>query len=336
MRPIRKRELVKQHPAGAVIGPFPSHFKLKEVLKIVRPIFTWCDKASSFKDRAPRKPIPCFYYHLKQCPGACINQISAEEYTQIINHLKLFLRGQTTQVTTDLKAEMNHYSQIQEYEQAQQVRDKLALIKEVTSPSFKLKPNFQLPNLTGSLEHDQLVQLSRVLRNYLDLPAGFVPHRIEGYDVSNILGQQAAVSMVTFVDGAPDKAEYRLFNIKTVPGANDYAMLREALERRQTHPEWGRPDLVVVDGGKGQVRSALLAGDWPCPVIGIAKNPDRLVIPTKRYFPQGSTRLKIEYQLIRLAGDHPALQLIQQLRDEAHRFGKKQHLRLRQKNLLAN
>lgn len=113
--------------------------------------------------------------------------------------------------------------------------------------------------------------------------------RIEGYDISNIQGTHSTGSMITFVNGIPDKNFYRKFNIKTVHGANDTAMLREIIERRFTHPEWPFPDLILIDGGKGQVNSALASlkdMGISIPVIGLSKDErhmgSQLVIPGRK------------------------------------------------------
>jgi excinuclease ABC subunit C len=102
-------------------------------------------------------------------------------------------------------------------------------------------------------------------------------------------------------------------------------MLKEAIQRRQNHPEWGKPDLVVIDGGKGQLRAALSVWQWHCPVISIAKNPDRIIIPNQ----DPSSTNKHKYVVLTLPATHAALRIIQNVRDESHRFSKKQHHKLR-------
>jgi excinuclease ABC subunit C len=145
---------------------------------------------------------------------------------------------------------------------------------------------------------------------------------------------------VTFINGQADTSEYRLFNIRTLDTPNDFAMLQEALLRRQNHQEWGIPNLMVIDGGKGQLRSALKAWHWTVPMISIAKKPDRLIFPifpiTDKDIPQDEPRNLdgLKYEEVKLPPDHPALNLIQRIRDESHRFSKKQHTRLRQKTML--
>ena len=160
------------------------------------------------------------------------------------------------------------------------------------------------------------------------------PMRIEGYDISNIQGQSAVGSMVVFQDGAPRSKDYRRFRIKTVAGADDYAMLQEVLRRRfkrarrgldsgDTEDAWTRlPDLILIDGGKGQLNAALevldKAGLAQVPTLGLAKQREEI-------FVQGRA------EPIVLPSDSQGLYLLQRIRDEAHRFAITYHRRVRQK-----
>lgn len=162
------------------------------------------------------------------------------------------------------------------------------------------------------------------LRDVLQLPS--TPHRIECYDISNILGTSAVGSMVVFEGGQPKTSEYRRFKIKTVEGTNDYAMLQEVLRRRfkrATSPDWATlPDLVMVDGGKGQLNSALEVLDdlglAHLPAIGLAKENEVIFQP-------GSS------DGLALPGTSQALHLVQRIRDEAHRFAVTYHRKVRTK-----
>lgn len=323
----RKKELAVKPHKGTVLGPFPSAYKVKEVLKLVRPIFPWCNQASvPHSSHTQTTPRACFYYHLQLCPGACIHQISPEEYRRTIDHLVLFLRGKSRQVLTQLRSELKHAVASQRFEDAAQLRDTIELITSVIDSKQKLKPDFQLPHLQATVAQEQLVQLRKLLADFLPIPAEYPLERIEGYDVSNTSGTNPTVAQVTFTQGQADPAEYRLYNIKSLNTPNDFAMLKEALSRRQNHPEWTTPNLVVIDGGKGQLRAALSVWNWKVPVISIAKHPDRLIIPLSQNPPR--------YHIAELTADHPALKLVQQIRDEAHRFSKQQHTKMRQKSLL--
>ncbi len=343
VKTLRKKDIESSHYPGTILGPFPSGYKVKEVLKIVRHIFPWCSKppAQVFTPgaNASTKPQACFYYHLQLCPGACVGEILPETYRHTIGQLVAFLKGQKKQVVRDMTTEMKQASAAEEFERAAELRDKLEIIRAVTDKSFRLKPDLTLPQLRETRAEEGLVQLAKLVSQHMHLPRTLRFDRIECYDVSNTQGQDAAVAMVTFTDGVADSVNYRLFNIRTLDTPNDYHMLKEALARRQDHAEWGVPDLVVIDGGKGQLRAVKSVWTWQTPVISIAKDPDRLIIPiTSSLEPTRSKSKnspeKLTYAVIELPTSHPALQLVAQLRDEAHRFSKKQHHRRHQKGVL--
>jgi excinuclease ABC subunit C len=159
-------------------------------------------------------------------------------------------------------------------------------------------------------------------------PHPVLPFRVETYDISNIQGTLATASMVVFVDGMPEKKEYRKFKIKlnqdldpTIHKSNDFAMLEETLNRRLARTDWTAPDLLVIDGGKGQLSSAIKAlknANMKIPIISIAKQEEELFLPGRS-------------ESVRLPYDSPALYLIQRMRDEAHRFTITYHRSLRSK-----
>lgn len=175
------------------------------------------------------------------------------------------------------------------------------------------------------------------VQDKLQLPK--MPHRIECYDISNIHGQDAVASRVVFVDGAPDKNLYRRYKIKTVEGANDFAMMKEVLGRRFSNPEEALPDLVVVDGGKGQLAQAVAIleelGVQGVSVVGLAK------ARVERDFK--ATEVKSSHERIFIPGRKnpvpllphtPAYKLLVHVRDEAHRFAVSYHRLLRSKRSL--
>ncbi len=313
---LRKTDLRHSDQTGTVLGPFQSGYKLKEVLKLARRIFPWCNQGPP--KPGEEHPRPCFYHHIDLCPGVCINKISAAAYQASMKELTLFLQGKKKAVVTEIKHKLQTAVATEDYEAANRYKKQLQAIAEVTAKHYRMGPELILPSFNQAETAAGLQFLQKLLSDYLQLPKGYPLHRIEGYDVSNIQGTNAAVSQVVLTDGVVDSSQYRVFNIKTLDTPNDYHMLKEALARRQSHPEWGEPDLIVIDGGKGQVRAALSVWEWPTKLIGIAKDPDRLVLPIV-------TGKTIQYQLITLPEGHPALKLIQKLRDEAHRFAKKQH-----------
>ncbi len=298
-------------------------------------MFPWCNKSRSGEREDRTVTDACFYYHIDQCPGVCTGEISEEKYTDIIDDLTRFLRGKKRSVVHDLKKRMQAHAEAEEFETAALLRDRIRSIVDVTQRYQKLKPQLTLPTLKLSQREEGIIQLQRILSTYTSLPKQYPLDRIEGYDVSNIQGKAAAVGMVVFEDGAPAKDQYRLFNIRSINTPNDYHMLKEALLRRQNHKDWGEPNLIVIDGGKGQLRGAHYAWTWSTPIISIAKDPDRLIIPKfdRKRTNDPEQLVPIGYHVLDLPQDHLALKIIKQVRDESHRFSKRQHTRLRQRQM---
>jgi excinuclease ABC subunit C len=177
-----------------------------------------------------------------------------------------------------------------------------------------------------ALDRQATAELKRLLR--LDTP----PHRIEGFDISNIMGNQSVASLVVWEDGQAKKSDYRKFRIKTVEGANDFASMQEAVMRRYAmSEELARPDLILIDGGLGQLSAALeglkQVGQEQIPIIGLAKargdKEERIFLPGRK-------------NPIVLRPTSPATHLVQRIRDEAHRFAVTYHRKLRGKALLAS
>jgi len=164
--------------------------------------------------------------------------------------------------------------------------------------------------------------------NQCPAPCLFKSKRVEAYDISNIQGKNATGSMVAFINGKPDKNFYRRFKIhpvkfdsrpfnrvKTTEKPNDVAMLKQVLFRRFNHPEWGMPDLILIDGGKAQLNAALSI--TKIPAIALAKKRNELYMKN------------LEKPILLKNLPREVFNLIMQLRDEAHRFAKKYHLKLR-------
>ncbi len=192
-----------------------------------------------------------------------------------------------------------------------------------------------LENAKQALQQEKIKQMAgaEVLENALKqlqetLHLPHLPNRIEGYDISNIQGREAVGSLVVFENGKSKPAHYRRFRIKTVEGANDYAMLQEVLRRRfkrgaSSTDAWAiLPDLVLIDGGKGQLNAALEVleevGAAAQPVLGLAKENEEIFVPKQK-------------QSIILPRNAPGLQLLQCVRDEAHRFAITYHGNIRRK-----
>ena len=164
----------------------------------------------------------------------------------------------------------------------------------------------QNPNLYEDQRKLEIDTLKKLTGNW-NLKIGNLS-RIECFDIAHLAGTNATASMVTFTDGEADKDYYRHFKIKTAQGGDDYGSLREVAKRRALHfNDWGKPDLIIVDGGVGQVAS-FKKKITEVPIVGIAKHPDRLIIGNQKIKLQGA-----------------ALQLVSRMRDEAHRFARRYH-----------
>lgn len=323
---IRKTDLSKKSYQRnlALFGPFASSYRLSELLKIIRPIFKWCNQNKKQQGKA------CLYHHLDLCSGACCEQIEAKDYQKSIEQLILFLKGKKSTLLKNLEIEMLAFAKEEAFEKALINKNKIDLIREITSQKYKLKEDLILPNFSQAQANEALIHLRHLLHQNGVIASQQELKRIEGYDVSNTMGKNATVSMVVLTDGQTDPSQYKFFKIKSLNTPNDYQMLQEAIKRRQGHPEWGLANLIMIDGGKGQVRAVAKVADLRVPIVGLVKNPDRLVILNKDKEKPNHFTTKI----VTLPSDHPTLKMLQQLRDEAHRFAKKQHSRLRTKNLL--
>ena len=302
-------------------GPFPSATKARQVLKILRPIFPFCN-ATPIQKKAKKA---CFYYHLHLCPGACNQTISKKDYLTNLNHLKLLLKSKKSRLIKTLKTKLIKTSKLQKFEQANVYKDQIVSLKSFNR--FKLSPDKTLPSLTEDKAHEKILHLRRLLKRFISLPNNYPLKRIEAYDISNLEGKQATGSMVVFINGQPAPDQYRIFKIKSLDTPNDLAMLKEVLVRRSKHKEWGIPNLILIDGGKNQLKVSLSSCCWNIPVVSLAKNPERLLLPNLQ-----GVSLQVASHL--LSSNDPASQLLIHLRDESHRFAKNLHTRLKTKSLI--
>lgn len=337
-------------------GPFPASSNVKQVLKQIRRVFPYCSQKRLGKRG-------CFYSHINLC-NPCpneINQVKDPEqklrltlqYKSNIRKIVTLLSGKTKRLEKQLLGDMKAAVLSENFEKAAEIRDQLRRIAYVTKPYEKPKAYLENPNLVSDIREQELRTLQAILSTYYPprkrqgsvsgLLSLVTIHRIECYDVAHTGGQATTCSMVTFIDGEPEKDLYRRFKIKRVKIIDDYASLKEALSRRLTHLEdWGKPDLIVIDGGKGQVSAALevlqhsrsvkpkhfgsesIPTHQDIPVIGLAKRLEEIIVR----LPDGT------FKSLVLGTRNPATQLLQRLRNEAHRFARVYHFKLRLKELL--
>lgn len=284
-------------------GPYVKVGLIREALAILRRIFP-------FRTCDPFPNKECLDYHIGLCDAPCTDKISKREYAKYVKNVCLILEGKRDVLQRKLSREMESLAVAQKFEKAAEVRDQLRAIGALYSG-------------TGDINYyKEAEQLQRAL----NLPR--LPERIETFDISNIMGNQAVGSMVAFLNGKPDKQNYRRFRIKEVKGIDDFKMIAEVVRRRYCRlRNEGRlfPDLVVIDGGKGQLSAALgelNALEVSVPIIALAKREEEVFLPRKR-------------DAVRLSLDSLGLKLLQRMRDEAHRFAITYHRSLRAKRALA-
>lgn len=295
----------KETREGQTFGPFPSAKTVRNTLKSLRKIFPYCN--CNFKVCQKRKS--CLWWEIGLDAGPCLGLIDKKSYRKIIRHLLMLLSGKKEKLLKALTKEMTCAAKKEEFERAQFFKKQIEGI--------------------GYLTHPEILGQTLGLKK--------IPVRVECYDISDIHGRQATGSLVVFQKGEPDKSGYRRFKVRLEGKPNDVAMIKEIIKRRLGHPEWPTPDLIVIDGGKGQVSGVLRVlteAEWETPVIGLAKRNEEIIVPEVKTGKQQRGIGKIKFRVLRLAGDSPALHLLERIRDEAHRFALAYHRKLRLKALI--
>ncbi len=287
----------RQADGAAYFGPYPDAGLMHQAVQFLRRVFP-------LRTCRTFPKTPCLEYHLGQCLAPCAKYISAADYQRIVDDLVAFLRGQRDQLLQDLARRMAQAVRDQRFEEAARLRDQIQALSSVIVAKEK------------SLTAGPLEQLQAALK----LPR--LPRRIEAFDISNIFGKWAVGSMVVFEAGKPLKTHYRRFRIETVQGIDDYRMMREVIRRRYSGTlarQLPLPDLLLIDGGKGQLSAAceeLAALSLAIPAIGLAKRFEHIFLPDSP-------------EPIVLLPTSPVLHLVQHIRDEAHRFAVTYHRRIR-------
>lgn len=315
--------------SGKYYGPFTSGGAIKETLKTIRKIWPYCTERKI-------KAKPCFYYHVGRCLGACGGVVTRKEYLdKVIKPIELFFEGKKGRIITNYELRIaNLQKQIKKMADGASKEDLESQLQAARYQLLNMKNVLEHTNILGLLDKyaTDVVELAKVLG------LAKTPQRIEGYDISNTFGEEAVGSMVVFAEGEPDKNEYRKFKIKNDAGPavaeamagkqGDTQMLKQVMIRRLNN-DWPLPDLMIIDGGKGQVNavlSILKKNNLDIQVIGISKGEGlrSAMAPDKLFFPGQSKPL-----VLPLAS--PALHLIKRVRDEAHRFAIGYHRDLRSK-----
>ena len=303
---IKNTKLIKKLPTTyyslkTIFGPYVSKKNIEIALKILRKIFPYHSK----KENSEKG---CLDFQIGLCPGPYAGAISKKDYAKNILGIGMILSGKKKSLLDKLKKEMTAQSEKQEFEEAAILRNQIFALQHIQDVALISSRDEALPRLYGN--------------------AGKM--RIEGYDISNISGTASVGSMVVFDNVGVEtknfaslqsnKSQYRKFRIKTVFGANDVASMQEVLSRRFGN-NWPRPDLIILDGGRGHLnmaRRVLKSFHLEIPLLAVAKGP---------------TRKKLDRYSF---GNVPDVSenILEQIRDEAHRFAIGYHKKLRGKNFL--
>ncbi|MEM6853331.1 MAG: excinuclease ABC subunit UvrC [Planctomycetota bacterium] len=308
-----------------IFGPFTSVYALRESVQILQKVFKFrtCHLDIREDDDQRKYFRPCLLYPIKQCTAPCGAKINQAEYRADVERFVRFLESKRSVMLRELKRDMERASEDQRYEQAATIRDQIKAIEKLDergttkqnwqpeSESFYVDPEKGLESLRKTLGLDEPIRC------------------VECIDIAHLQGGETVGSKVCFVDGRPLKNEYRRYKIKTVAGGNDdYASIREVVSRRYREAGQGHelyPDVIIIDGGLGQLHAAQEAFDEldvkPPMVISLAKKEELIYVQAKK-------------EPIRLSRQNLGLKLCQAARDEAHRFAQHYHHILRRKNVL--
>ncbi len=344
---------LRQEDGARYFGPFAHSGALRSTLSMARRKFN----LRGCRPLTPGEPDyrHCLYANLKYCTAPCIGNVTRDQYIQQVMAACEFLSGQSEEMEQQLEAEMQRASSALDFEKAAQLRDALEDLRRTTLKTNKFQ---RLPyKLPLAIDPDRdVVELAEAL----GLPAP--PERIEGFDISNISGTFAVASMVSFWKGRPDRSNYRRFKMKTVVGQDDFACIAETIRRRYSRllretrkpaspvsaveghegheaetsdlsgpladAEKGvtppLPNLILIDGGKGQLNAACAELDklglTGIPILGLAKEFEEIY-------------RRNESEPLRLSHASGALKLLQRVRDESHRFANTYNAKLRLKRI---
>ena len=305
-------------------GPFTSARTLRHAIRVLQRIFQFrtCGLDIDADDSRWRWFRPCLLHSIRQCTAPCNFRVTKEEYRKQIRSLRMVLEGKKDRLIREMEKEMEEASKSLLFEKAARLRDDIAALqglgqrgdveRDVQPEVFPIDPKKGLAGLRKVLALSQ------------------TPRTIEGVDIAHLGGSDTVASLVSFIDGLPFKPGYRRYRIKSVQGIDDFASIREVVTRRFRNAHLRRsgddehvfPDILLIDGGKGQLNAALdafavLGVEPPC-LISLAKREEEIYRPG-------------DAEPLRLSRHAAALRLLQYVRDEAHRFAQHYHHILRRK-----
>lgn len=316
-------------------GPYFSTYGVRQALKLLRRIFPFATR------RVPGQKRATLHYHLGLDPGLEEGKTSLEDYRKNLRKLIAVIQGKRTFILKEIERDMKRAAKEQRFEDAARLRNQLAALQNLGKQVIFSDKEF----LDISKDHalNELVDL-------LTLPD--FPRRIEGYDISHMQGTNVVASMVVFTNGVSDKGEYRKFKMSKQHN-NDFFNMNETLKRRLDDKhlrDWGKPSLVLIDGGKGQLDAAIQARDEKgqslIPFIGLAKREEQVVIhKTKSNVMLNTQTLhklggfateSQDFILVNVPHNTNVVKLLQRIRDESHRFAVSYHSVLKVKHQTAS
>ena len=311
-----------QDARSRLFGPFTHVSDLRAVIVVLQKVYKFRTCTLDIRDADTKRRFfrPCILFNIRQCTAPCGDRVSKAEYRKQIHDFISFLQSKRATVLRQLHKQMAEAAARLDFEAAAEYRDRIRLIESLDKRGtveghiqpevFAADPTEALTKLQSLLKTDQPIRI------------------IEGFDIAHLAGTETVGSMVQFIDGKPFKEGYRRFRIKTVSGVDDYACLKEVVLRRYKRALAGEelwPDVVLIDGGLGQLHAAEEAfaemGTRPPRLMSIAKKEELLYIHGRD-------------KELRLAAHNPVRKLMQYIRDEAHRFAQHYHHILRKKKML--
>lgn len=291
-------------------GPYPKVGDVKKVLDYVIETYRIRDCQQRIVEGIPSPE--CLSLQISRCDGPCVDKISVKDYRELIKKALNFLDGQQKDIIRNLKKEMDKAASLLKFEQASEKRDMILMAKSFQQGTFLKKRYFYKDTLKKLQEALGLKKL---------------PSHVECFDISHISGSWTVASMVVFKKGQPSKKDYRIFKIKTVKGIDDFASMAEVIERRYSSnqkKDISLPDLIVIDGGIGQLnvsKKVLKEIGISLDIISLAKRFEMIYVEE-------------EVDPVILSKYSDELCFLQRVRDEAHRFAIKAHRKWRDKKVL--
>jgi excinuclease ABC subunit C len=315
-------EVTRQPDSSGVklYGPFASAGALRGAVQVLQRIFKFrtCSLDIDEDDQRWRWFRPCLLASIAQCSAPCNQSISKEDYRLDIKRLQTFLDGGKRKLLNELQEEMRQAAKQLEFEKAARLRDEVQMLERLDERG-QLDTHVQ-PQVFYIDPKKGLAGLQKVFK--LKSP----PRVIEGVDIAHLGGNETVASLVQFLDGLPFKPGYRRYKIRDVKGVDDFRSIHEVVARRfrrLSNQQETFPDLLLIDGGKGQLSAAVAAfrdqGIEPPTLLSLAKQEEEIFLPGQS-------------EPIRLSRHAFALRLLQYVRDEAHRFAQHYHHILRSKN----